>query len=664
MNFRSLTALSCAFATTLAQGLSESSLTKYENSLTLDHSFGPVKEAYWTGFPHHRRTPFAVSPDGKSAYLAYLDSSETDVHVQQVDPSTFIAVGTTVTVTGGKEAGGLVAHDDGFALLTNEALPSGTANAPADSTPVPVLYRYTSGEQTWKTFLGGPGVDADFGLAASPDLNGDLVYSEAAGMYGAYFVVTDYTGDASGHYGDSIKYIKDDGTLTTISGASSSWGCSHNTGIAFEAADAAPFASVCAEDQGDIWLNTATQSMSGVKVSNENTTNGASGESFGGMSGSYSGLARLIDSDAYVLAWVSRGAIDITENTWLGGGNTQCSNRTNGRNVAIAQFSDKNTLVGDEATSTIGATDGDSQINWITSGTSDCSNAHVAAFDSKSALVTWEEIENPDCQFIAMGCKGTFTGSRFQLVTDGAKVGEPLVETDTYVAGDMVTLSDGRICWPYVSMTWDLSEAVAYGGSSASTTSMSFACASIGASSGNTTSSATSSAAVASSTVATEAVTSPSAVASTLITSIRSSSATAAATTEAEAEVTVPVTATVVPVESSFQVSSTTAASETEVVVAPVESATEVVSSASVPVQTASDAAPTASAPVKSATEVVPSAYPSNASSGFSFPTGSRSSHSQGAWPSASAYPGFGGHRGGSGNQGQKSSCGSQKRQA
>ena len=46
---------------------------------------------------------FQVSPDGTTAYIAYLDSSETDVHVQQVDPSTFAAVGTAVTVTGGKE---------------------------------------------------------------------------------------------------------------------------------------------------------------------------------------------------------------------------------------------------------------------------------------------------------------------------------------------------------------------------------------------------------------------------------------------------------------------------------------------------------------------------------------------------------------------------------
>jgi hypothetical protein len=106
-------------------------------------------------------------------------------------------------------------------------------------------------------------------LAMAPDLNGDLVYSEKSGIYGAYFVVTgasfvkftplncslaiggclpDYTGGASGHFGDSIQYVDDSGNLKVISGASSSWGCSHNTGIAFEAADAPPYASICAED--------------------------------------------------------------------------------------------------------------------------------------------------------------------------------------------------------------------------------------------------------------------------------------------------------------------------------------------------------------------------------------------------------------------------------
>lgn len=491
-----------SFTTSLAAaaGLTESSMKNYVGSLALDYSFNPVKEAYWTSLPHHRRTPFALSPDGSRAFLAYLDDSETDVHVQRVDPDTFEAVGSAITITGGKEAGGLVAHNDGFALLTNEALPSGTSNAPADSTPVPVLYRYTNGEKTFKTFLGGPGVHASDGLAASPDINGDLVYSEKANMYGAYFVITDYSGDASGHYGDSVQYVSDDGTLKELD-ASSSWGCSHNTGIAFEAADAAPFASICAEDQGDIWLNTNNRGMlsTGVKISNENTTNGASGEPMGGMSGSYSGLARFQDADNYIFAWVSRGAIDLYENEWMGTGYVSSLNRTNGRNVAIATFSDKETMDGKQASSEAGASDGDSQVNWITNGTADCSNAHVATFDSKNALVTWEQIDEPQCNNIAMGCQGEFSGSYFQLVNNGEKVGDAFKSMDTYVAGDMVTMTDGRICWPYVNMTWRLDEAAgAYGGlSTESVKKMSFACITNGDSTSDSTSASGSSSATA-----------------------------------------------------------------------------------------------------------------------------------------------------------------------
>ncbi|GLI72235.1 hypothetical protein PoHVEF18_000405 [Penicillium ochrochloron] len=533
-------------------GLTTSNLKTHVDVLALDSAFNPVKEAYWTGYPHHRRTPFAVSPDGKSAYIAYLDSSETDVHVQGLDPTTFEATGVTVTVSGGKEAGGLVAHNDGFAILVNEAMPSGTTNAPPSDTPVAVLYRYTDGKQTWKTWLGGPGVHASDGLSASPDMNGDLVYSESEGLYGAYFVVTDYTGDASGHYGDSIQYVTKAGELDTISGASSSWGCSHNTGIAFEAADQAPFASICAEDQGAIWLNTKGQGMmsDGVKISNENTTNGGSGEPMGGMSGSYSALARFADTTKYIFAWVSRGAIDVTENTWMGDGYTHVNNRTNGRNVAISLFTDKYTKVGDQATSVVGTEDGDSQVNWVTKSSNDCSNAHAATFGSSSALVTWEEISNPICDYIAMGCRGEFAGTFFQEVSsDGTTVGDAFTSTDVYVAGDMVTMSDGRICWPYVSMEWDLSQAVGYGTTSSTTKKMSFACMSTEASTNTTTSAETTTAAAATKTTA---------AAETTAAETTSATVAVAETTSPSAETTVAAIETIATVKTT----TTTAAAE------------------------------------------------------------------------------------------------------
>jgi len=119
-----------------------------------------VKAAYWTALPHHRRTPVAVSPDGASAYLAYLDNSETDVHIQKVRPTNFTAVGPTLTVKGAKEAGGLVVQNDGFALSNPPV--TGVSNAPPGNTPVLAIVRYKNGETAWKTFLGGPGLHVNF----------------------------------------------------------------------------------------------------------------------------------------------------------------------------------------------------------------------------------------------------------------------------------------------------------------------------------------------------------------------------------------------------------------------------------------------------------------------------------------------------------------------
>ena len=276
--FTSLVFISSALAAASDPSLK---LRAYVDALDLDFPFNPVKESYWTGLPHHRRTPFAISPDGKTGFIAYLDASGTDVHLQHFHPDSMTTKGPrAITIKTVKEAGGLVGHNHGFALLGNEPMASSVQNAPPGNTPVPALYRYRNGEPVWKTYLGGPNVHPDDGLSMTPDINGDLVWSEKSKLYGTYFVVTDYAGWAEGHYGDSIQYVDTDGQIRTIEGASSAWGCSHNTGIAFEAADEPPYASICAEDQGAIWLNTETQGMGndGVKISNENTTNGGSGE--------------------------------------------------------------------------------------------------------------------------------------------------------------------------------------------------------------------------------------------------------------------------------------------------------------------------------------------------------------------------------------------------
>jgi hypothetical protein len=142
--------------------LCDASISAFSNSLSLSSSFDPIKAAYWTGLPHHRRTPFSVSPDGKSAYLAYLDSTYKNVIVQQVDVSTFAAVGTAVSVPG-FEAAGLVAQNDGFALMATVTT-IGTTDLPPNDYPIVSLIRFKNGAEAWRTPLNGPGVHAADGV--------------------------------------------------------------------------------------------------------------------------------------------------------------------------------------------------------------------------------------------------------------------------------------------------------------------------------------------------------------------------------------------------------------------------------------------------------------------------------------------------------------------
>jgi hypothetical protein len=212
----------------------------------------------------------------------------------------------------------------------------------------------------------------------------------------------------------------------------------------------------------------------------------------GGMSGSYSNLALFPDTTKYIFAWQSRGALDLAENAWLGTPYTQCSPRWLNHNVAIATMSDKNTLTGAEASSTVGAHNGDGQVNWITySTTEDHQNVHVATLNPNLALVTWETLTNFDCQPVPLGCSGTYAGTSFQFVdSTGAKVGSPTSSTSFFVSGDIANVGTNKVCWPYVDMTWDLSQPLASG---TPVSKMSFACASSGDSTAGTASSPSSS---------------------------------------------------------------------------------------------------------------------------------------------------------------------------
>lgn len=158
-----LTHISAILACGISTVYGDVTISKFPNSLALSADFDPIQAAYWTGLPHHRRTPFDVTADGKSAYVAYLDASLKNVVVQQVDTTTFAAVGAPVTIPG-KEAAGLVAHSDGFAVLVTTAA-TGTTDLPPNNYPIIKLFRYKNGAQAWATPLNGPGINPEEGVS-------------------------------------------------------------------------------------------------------------------------------------------------------------------------------------------------------------------------------------------------------------------------------------------------------------------------------------------------------------------------------------------------------------------------------------------------------------------------------------------------------------------
>ncbi|KAK7537436.1 uncharacterized protein J3D65DRAFT_553404, partial [Phyllosticta citribraziliensis] len=424
--------------------ITEANIKTYPNTFALEFPFNGVKDLYWTGMKTHRRICFAASPTGKIGFIAYLDASGKGVHVQQVDLKTFKAIGKAFTVPDGREAGGLVVPDDdvGFALLTNEPLAPGTADAPKDNVPIPVLYRVVGGNIAWKTYLAGPGVHPEEGLGQAVDMNGDLVWSPTKKLFAAYFVISYYTGKWTGHFADSIEYVDEDGKLQIIDGATSGGGCSHNTGIAFAEADDAPFCSACSEDQkGGVWLNTKTQNAGPPSplLSKEPFINGMSGEPFNGMGGSWKGTTEQGTTEQLQQTTDTTDTTDTTGGKGGGKGGGGEGGGAPPRNVAIAILTDK---------FTVGAK------NIITKGPADHFNAHVQAFDDKTILSTYEEITSPQC-VKAAGCLGQFTGTYFAQVDTTAKVvGEPFKSTEITVGGDLVLLPSGSICFPYVAMKW------------------------------------------------------------------------------------------------------------------------------------------------------------------------------------------------------------------
>ncbi|MEU8663974.1 RNA polymerase sigma factor [Actinoplanes philippinensis] len=380
----------------------------------------------YSGKQHSRRTPFAIAPNG-TAWLAWLAADGTNVHVTPLGKD-LKRRGDDIVVPG-REASGLIAHDDGFALLTRRADPNG--NTFGDSGAY--LIRYRDGKPAWTSPLTDAGT-------STPMLVGDLAWNGT--LYGAYFAVR----DESGHFGDRLAYRNAAGK--PVSGGWD-WGCSHNTGIALAAEKKTPFASVCANDWKDgLFLNTGIgfPRPGAARLDHEECVAGYCGEPFGGDGGSYSNLVRFADG-RYLLAWQSRGWSRTSPDPADDYGYLVTA-RWKNHNVAVTSLADKDSpavpLTTDPSTRAI---------RYLTStAATDHVNVRVGRLGTE-AFVVWDQVAVSGCS--AGVCDGRYTGTYGQVLTAAGAPRGKARKLDVQVGGDLAPLADGSLAWPFVDKAPD-----------------------------------------------------------------------------------------------------------------------------------------------------------------------------------------------------------------
>ena len=95
--------------------------------------------------------------------MAYLDTTYASVVVQPIDPSTFEAKGSAITIRKAREVSGIVAQNDGFAVLVKI-----DTDAPGIPFPIATIIRYKGTTRAWERPINGPSVPPLGSVGISP----------------------------------------------------------------------------------------------------------------------------------------------------------------------------------------------------------------------------------------------------------------------------------------------------------------------------------------------------------------------------------------------------------------------------------------------------------------------------------------------------------------
>ncbi|MDX2523422.1 hypothetical protein [Streptomyces europaeiscabiei] len=391
-------------------------LTVTNTTVSLPAKF-PYLSAGYNNSREWTRTATAVAPNGT---LRVAWPASDGVHVTPLTAAGKRSGADTV-VKGTKEVGGLVAHDDGFALLTRVSDTNKWKETAA------ALIRYQNGKQTWRTRLTGASSDD-----TAPLLDGQLAWNGK--KYGAYFVVHGAGGFADGHFGDKLSYVGPKGKKL---GGGWGWGCSHNEGIALRAETSGNFTSLCFDDwRSGLFVSTGIAAPDNAPVvQREQCWAGYCGGTFAGRTG------EIVKSSTgrYATAFASRGAASAKKNPDDSSGRGwTVEPRTSTHQVAIAFLKNRDTPSG-------------KPVHLTSAKGTEHVNVRVAPYGENRLLVSYETLKNAKC---ASGtCTGTFTGTHFRLVDWNGRLQGADKVVKARISGDIAVLKDGTLSWAYAPVT-------------------------------------------------------------------------------------------------------------------------------------------------------------------------------------------------------------------
>ncbi|MDX3311368.1 hypothetical protein ACWGH3_29070 [Streptomyces sp. NPDC054884] len=391
-------------------------LTPTTTAVTLAAKF-PYLSAGYNNTREWTRTATAVAPNGT---LRVAWPAADGVHVTPLTTAGRRSGADTV-VKKAKEVGGLVAHNDGFALLTRVPDTNKWKETAA------AIVRYTGAKETFRTKLTGTASHD-----TAPLLDGQLAWNGT--RYGAYFVVHGAGGSADGHYGDKMAYVSAKGGKLA---GGWSWGCSHNEGIALHAETSGAFTSLCFDDwRSGLFVSTGIGAPDTAPVvQREQCWAGYCGGTFPGRTGD---LVKSTDG-RYATAFASRGAASARKNPDdASGRGWTVKPKTSTHQVALAFLKNRNS--------------GPGKAVFLTSavGTENV-NVHVAPYGKDRLLVSWESLKSAHC---ANGtCTGVFTGTHLRLVDWNGTFRSADHVVGTRITGDLAVLKDGSLTWAYAPVT-------------------------------------------------------------------------------------------------------------------------------------------------------------------------------------------------------------------